>query len=90
MKNELRIKFHCYILIPWKFPRKTLFQHTLGWGMGRWGSIVAKLFFQLPYLFFFLDFPFFLDAARGLGLFPTEDSDIFDSEFDVVPVEHPP
>ena len=29
-KNELRLKFHGYILIPWKCPRKTLFQHTVG------------------------------------------------------------
>ena len=28
-KNELRLWFHCYILIPRKCPRKTLFQHTV-------------------------------------------------------------
>ena len=28
-ENELRLKFHCYILIPRKCPRKTLFQHTV-------------------------------------------------------------
>ena len=31
-KNELRLKFHCYILIPRKCLRKTLFQHTVGGG----------------------------------------------------------
>ena len=28
-KNELRLQFYCYILIPRKCPRKTLFQHTV-------------------------------------------------------------
>ena len=28
-KNELKLSFHCYILIPMKCPRKTLFQHTV-------------------------------------------------------------
>ena len=28
-KNELRLQFHCYILIPRKFLRKTLSEHTL-------------------------------------------------------------
>ena len=29
-KSEVRHLFHCYILIPRKCPRKTLFQHTVG------------------------------------------------------------
>ena len=45
------------------------------------GLGVARLIFQR---FFFLDFPFFLEEALGLGLLPTEDS-----ELDVV-VEQPP
>ena len=37
------------------------------------------------YRFFFLDFPFFFEAALGLGLLPTEDS-----ELEVVVAEQPP
>ena len=47
-------------------------------------SICLKLVVDY-HLFFFFDFPFFLEVARGLGLLPTEDS-----EFEVVVVEQPP
>ena len=33
-KNELRLKFHCYILIPRKCQHKTQFQHIVGGGRG--------------------------------------------------------